>query len=351
MKTAILKYLVCPICGSNLVSEASGPGQTQIQSGFLSCGKGHRFSVTNGIPRLLKEEQLSATQADVKSSFNEKWLRIPNYGHDDNTRDFQLKWYLQRYGWGTKEKLAEFLASRHFILDAGTGTGRDTKLYAENTKGEVFGIDITTSVDAAQSHLTALKNAALIQTDLTRLPFPNNFFDFIASDQVLHHTQNTEKSFKYLVEHLAPGGQIAIYVYKKKGPIREFCDDYIRNHTTKLSAKECYEFSESITKLGKSLSDQKTEIDVPEDIPLLGISAGKQNLQRFIYWNVFKCFWNDDFDFETNVMINFDWYHPFYAYRHTPEEVKQWFKDIGLKMLHFDVNESGISARGLKPAS
>ena len=346
MKVSVVRYLVCPICSSSLNLLNSLINQVEIYSDVFICKKGHRFPITVGIPRLLVEG--SSRNSKVQNSFNEKWSRIPNYGYDDKTREFQLRWYLQRYGWNNQKELSDFLATCRVILDAGTGTGRDTKLYAENTKGQVIGIDISQSVDSAHQHLSSLKNAHLIQADLTQLPFHKGSFDFIVSDQVLHHTPNTETSFKYLVEYLAPGGQIAIYVYKKKGPIREFCDDYIRSYTTRFTAEECYEFSEAITKLGKSLSDQKTEINIPESIPLLGITAGKQDLQRFIYWNVFKCFWNDDFDFETNVMINFDWYHPGYAFRHTPDEVKQWFKDVNLELLNFDVGDSGISARGRK---
>ena len=31
--------------------------------------------------------------------------------------------------------------------------------------------------------------------------------------------------------HLKPGGRILFYVYRKKGPIREFTDDYVRELT------------------------------------------------------------------------------------------------------------------------
>lgn len=91
----------------------------------------------------------------------------------------------------------------------------------------------------------------------------------------------------------------------------------------------------------------KAEIEVP-DIPILQIKQGKYDLQRFVYYNFIKCFWNDDFTYDENVMTNFDWYHPKYAHRHSPEEVKEWFENLGLKMIVFDVGESGISVRGEK---
>jgi len=348
MKESLLKYIICPICNASFKLVDSIQDGGEITSASLVCPKGHSFPITGSVPRLLARDKLTEAQKQTQDSFSEKWHRIPNIGYEGKTKEFYLDWYVQRYGWGNLGNLAEFLSTRQFILDAGTGLGRDVKLYADHTKGEVFGVDISQSIDIAYQHIGHLPNVHLIQADLTSLPFTENFFDFIASDFVLHHTPDTEKSFEYLISFLKKEGQIAIYVYKKKGPIREFCDGYIRSFTTKLSTDECYRFSEAITKFGKSLSDMNIEISAPEDIPYLEIKAGRYNLQRFIYWNIFKCFWNDDFDFETNVMTNFDWYHPQYAYRHTPEEVRQWFKDVNLEILHFDVAKSGVSVRGKK---
>lgn len=104
-----------------------------------------------------------------------------------------------------------------------------------------------------------------------------------------------------------------------------------------------------MTKFGKALSDLHIEFEVPEDIPALGMKAGKYNLQRFFYYHIFKCFWNERFNFDENNLVNFDWYHPAYAYRHTPEEVKTWFQKAGLELVHIDISESRITARGLKP--
>jgi len=44
--------------------------------------------------------------------------------------------------------------------------------------------------------------------------------------------------------------------------------------------------------------------------------------------------------------VNFDWYHPHFAYRHTLDEVKGWFDELGLELEHIDESLSGISAVG-----
>jgi hypothetical protein len=56
-----------------------------------------------------------------------------------------------------------------------------------------------------------------------------------------------------------------------------------------------------------------------------------------------KAFWNDGLSFADNNLVNVDWYHPQYAHRHTPEEVKSWCEKLGLKIIWFNIEESGIS--------
>jgi hypothetical protein len=118
-----------------------------------------------------------------------------------------------------------------------------------------------------------------------------------------------------------------------------------------MTPEECMEVSEAITKFGKALSDIKVEITIPADIPILDIKAGTYDLQRWIYWNIFKCYWNDSMDWTSNVVTNFDWYHPLFAHRHTPEEVRGWFVEQGLVINHMSVVESGISVLASKTGS
>lgn len=348
MKRSLLEHIVCPADRAPLALERADGREGEVHEGRLACGSGHRYPITGGIPRLVVSEALPAAAQQTQASFSEKWRRIPDHGIDGASRQFYVDWYLERYGFGTLEGLRAFLAGKRHVLDAGTGTGRDAVLYGEHTRGQVFALDLSDSIDFAYRHAGHLPNVHILQADLTRLPFRDGFFDYIASDQVLHHTPDTRASFAYLTEFLSAGGEIAAYVYKKKGPVREFCDDFLRSRYTGASAEECYAFARAMTRLGKALAELKAEVDIPEDIPALGIKAGRQNLQRFLYWNVFKCYWNEALDFETNVMTNFDWYHPRYAHRHTPDEVQQWCRALGLSVLHLNVIESGISVRARK---
>jgi ubiquinone/menaquinone biosynthesis C-methylase UbiE len=273
---------------------------------------------------------MDKAQALTGERFSWKWTHLPDYGFDGATAQFQKEWYIKKFGWGTEANLRRFLGKCEFVLDAGCGLGRDVNMYAQSTKGQVYGVDISDSVFLAMERLKDVSNAHFIRGDMMELPFDDEYFDFIACDQALHHTPNTHLAFKTLVQKLKVGGQIVVYVYKKKGLAREFADDGIRKFTTQMSEKDCLKFAEACTLFGRAVS--KVSLD----------------LQRFIYWDLFKCFWNDGFDYQTNVMINFDWYSPVYAWRHTPEEVKSWCKECGLEIIHFDVGESGISVRARK---
>jgi SAM-dependent methyltransferase/uncharacterized protein YbaR (Trm112 family) len=372
MQAKILDFLICPACNRKLSLQVFIKEDGEVKEGLLECFCGQWFPIISSVPRLLLGEyrggygkflrryslkhledkiqvasHSGSSKIQVQKSFASKWTSQPLWGMAGETKKFMKEWKLKKYGWENTKGFKGSLRNRKRILDAGTGLGREAMDFCEACRdGEVFGVDLSEAVDAAYLNTRKYSNIHIIQADLMRLPFKKGTFDFIFCEGVLHHTPDTKKAFQALLNFLAPRGEIATYVYKKKGPIREFCDDYIRQFTTKLSDKGCWEFSRKMTQLGKALSDLRIEFAIPEDVPAMEIKAGKYNLQRFFYYHIFKCFWNDRFTFDENNLINFDWYHPVYAHRHTPEEVKAWFKEAGLKLFHVDISESGISARG-----
>ena len=272
MKERLLEILVCPICKKSFSIKITKQDKSEIESGILHCENNHKFNVIRGIPRLVVDR----TQGFVETedAFSEKWKKYNKYYHEKKWYLFQQNWFLNRFGWKNLGIFKQFLKTRSRILDAGTGLGNSAKLFSANPKADVFAIDASDSIEFAYKKYGNTKNIHFIQTDLRQLPFKNKSFDFICSDQVLHHTKDTETSFKYLTKFLKKNAVISIYVYSKKSPMREYADDYIREYTTKMSTQECVEFSKDMTELGKTLSKVKKKIRIPRDIPILGIKAG-----------------------------------------------------------------------------
>jgi arsenite methyltransferase len=185
--------------------------------------------------------------------------------------------------------------------------------------------------------------ASFLQADLNHLPLPENCVDLIFSEGVLHHTDDTRAALVAVTRHLKAGGRILFYVYRKKGPIREFTDDFIRDKLQSMSPEHGWQAMLPLTRLGKMLGDLDLEIDIPERIDLLGIPAGRITLQRFFYWHVFKAFYRPGMSIEEMNHINFDWYSPKNAHRHDPEDVRRWCAEVGLIIERERVEEAGIT--------
>lgn len=285
-------------------------------------------------------------------SFSEKWHNNRQLAFDetlDQKSDIQ-HWILTRNGLDDADGLTAWLAPRRRVLDGGCGNGRVTALlrrYAPEST-EVVGIDLT-AADVAAENLAGAPNVHFETRDLLGDLTGLGEFDLIYCQEVLHHTGDAKAAFLNLTTLLAPGGEIAIYVYKVKPPVREYTDDLIRDRISELPYEEAMTAMRQVTELGRALADLKVDVTVP-DVAVLGIEAGTYDVQRFIYNNFAKLFWNDELDFEANAAINYDWYHPQLATRHTLPEVEGWFEEAGLEIVHRLVDPYGITVRGVRTA-
>lgn len=283
-------------------------------------------------------------------SFSEKWQNNRQLAFDETLRQGSdiLNWILTRNGLASTEALRDWLAGRQRVLDAGCGNGRVTALLRRHAseQTQVVGIDLTASHIAAEN-LSGVPNVHFEKRDLLEDLSGIGQFDLIYCQEVLHHTADPAGAFHNLTRCLADSGEIAIYVYKLKAPMREYCDDLIRDRISGLPYDEAMVAMKQITELGRALSDLKVKVTVPT-VDVLSIQAGSYDVQRFIYHFFAKCFWNPDLNFDANAAINFDWYHPQLCTRHTPEEVEGWFVKAGLSIVHRHVDPYGITVRGVK---
>lgn len=311
------------------------------------------FCSRHGLPQRKSESARpeSVEQVKTNATFSDKWRRFRQYGLEPEHKEFLFGWYCKKLGVPDLDALKDFYRSKKRVLEVGPGSGFNTRFIAENCPGEVFALDVSDAAFTTFENTRDLQNCCVVQADLMEAPFPDDTFDFIIADGVLHHTPNTRSAVEALYKKVRPGGQFFFYVYRKMGAARVFTDDYVRQNFMPLSAEQCYAACEGITELGRELSRLNATITLEKPIPVLGIPAGTHNVQRLLYYNFLKCFWNEAFDYETNNMVNFDWYHPHNAWQHTDEEVEGWLKDIGVRTYTFnDANPNGISVLLTKPA-
>lgn len=351
----------------------------EIVTGVLSSGKGRWYPIIEGVPRLLRGSlredwgefarahelpkpsgQKSADddgrdldgQKQTNTTFSDKWRRFKNYGLEASHQRFLFDWYCEKLGLGSVDELRAFYASRECILEVGPGSGFNARFIAENCEGSVFAVDISDAALTCHENTADLPNCYVLQSDLMDLPFADESFDLIIADGVLHHTPSTRDAVRALYRKLAPGGEFFFYVYRQMGPMRRFSDEHIRAQFTALEPEDCYAACESLTELGQALSGINATVTLEKPVDVLGIPAGTHDVQRLVYYSFVKCFWNDAFDFETNNMVNFDWYHPHHAWQHTEEEVTGWITELGATQFRFNPsNPNGICVLLQKPAS
>ena len=285
-------------------------------------------------------------QEQTNKIFSEKWNVFEEGREKERLYDFQKNWYLQLYGFKDENELRDFLSTKKVILDAGCGLGYKAAWFAELSPSSlVIAMDFSEASERAAAKYHTIDNLVFMRGDIADTKIKSGIIDFVSCDQVIMHTENPELTFSEFVRIIRKNkGEVGCYFYAKKALPRELLDDYFRTKCKDLSSSELWGMSKNLTKLGKILSDLEIEIEVPS-IPQLGIKGGRQDLQRFIYWNFIKCFWNAELGKDTSDSVNFDWYSPSNARRFTQDEVLKIVSENGLKVVYFHTEEAAYSGR------
>lgn len=292
-------------------------------------------------------EELGESQRHTQEAFSNKWAQTEHHSHDfDVDLKRQKNWYLELYGFKSEDEFSQYLKSCSLVLDAGAGKCGKAAWFAQlSPQTTVIAADISTSLERAADFYKNIDNLVFVRCDIASLPFfKNDIFDYVSCDQVIHHTADPYKTFKELVRLIAPQKETAVYVYRKKALPRELIDDYFREYSKKLTQDELMVLSKQITQLGKILTEDKKEYAFPA-IPALQIEGGPMTIQRFIYWNFLKCYWNDEMGEHNSTMTNFDWYSPSLAFRYSEKEFRTWIKEQNLTEIYFHKELACFSGR------
>jgi glycosyltransferase involved in cell wall biosynthesis/ubiquinone/menaquinone biosynthesis C-methylase UbiE len=167
-------------------------------------------------------QEVVATGDAYKDQVQRQWNNDPAGSHyvveaAAHTKDWFLEAERHRYGEYAPWMPETMEFDRHRgeeVLEIGGGMGTDLAQFA------LHGARVT-DVDLSSGHLTLAKENFLVrglqgrfvQRDAEALQFPDNNFDLVYSNGVLHHTPNTRRVVNEIFRVLKPGGRAIVMVY------------------------------------------------------------------------------------------------------------------------------------------
>ncbi|HEX7793037.1 MAG TPA: methyltransferase domain-containing protein [Vicinamibacterales bacterium] len=297
MKHAALDVLVCPACKADLELDAAVVERREILDGTLTCTSCHtHYPIRSGVPRFVPDGMYA-------SSFGWQWNWFRTVQLDSATGTSRSEdALLSATGW------SDDVYPGRRLLDAGVGAGRFAERAA--SKGaEVFGVDLTSAVDAAYRNIGERERVHLIQADIFALPFRADTFDLAYSIGVLHHTPDPAVAFRRVADVVRPGGRFAVYLYSRYG-IAHRMSDVIRPVTTRLPLSVMW-----------ALSAAAVPLYYAYRLPVVGTIANLAlpiSMERDWHWR-----WLD----------TFDWYTPKYQFKYLYPEIFRWYQDAGFHEL------------------
>jgi ubiquinone/menaquinone biosynthesis C-methylase UbiE/uncharacterized protein YbaR (Trm112 family) len=262
VQNRLLLFLRCPTCGEELhVMAPSEPGE-EVRSALLTCANAHWFPVVRGIPRMLPdslqehwttvEPLLSALPPDRADSVR-RGVSPAAAEYDRRTKEnFSLEWDFHEVGdatWGIEldARVTKYLVNPigvpraelagKVLLDAGCGNGSQSVAYTELGL-EVIALDLSSGLEHGLKFIDRRPNADprrihFVQGDLQHPPLADACVDIIHSAGVLHHTPDTQGTFRRLCRVLKPGGTFYIWLYKREEGVTTVVDS-LRKVTTRM---------------------------------------------------------------------------------------------------------------------
>jgi SAM-dependent methyltransferase/uncharacterized protein YbaR (Trm112 family) len=231
MKLSVLERLCCPICRHDLAARAFKAVGDDLEAGVLLCdGCSTWYPVSNRVPVLLDfptvfhgtfegrhagefkllgayrkpSGQPRPGETAVQETFCELSFLFAPKELVALHRDVFLKWLR------TEEKPRN-------LLNVGCGLGRETVALLEaigDPDIEAFAIDLNFALLQSGEVYKDRPNIHLIIASLFKLPIKAEAsFDFVDSNGVIHHTYSTEAAFNAIAKYTRPGGKLFVWVY------------------------------------------------------------------------------------------------------------------------------------------
>lgn len=358
MRLRTLDFLVCPIYKNNLeilIWEYSNnefsesdlerihglglePGlfEKEIKTGALiNRNQKIYYPIYNGVPRLLTYE------CGVFEEFKIKYSNLiardldglitpiltPPKGEQSVIKSFSKEWL--EYDWNPDKywKISSemmFMSMKCMldienkpiegknVLEVGIGIGGIANYFAKEEKCELVGIDLGYAVDAAYKNFKGNIFLHIIQASAFCLPLRENWFDYVYSQGVLHHSSDPKKCFINVSKMTKPNGYFYVWLYNNTNEYRNLIRSLIM----------------IMEKIFRPLIWPMPSF--MQDIVLVPFAFLYIIHQNFLLSKDKK---HVKYSWREAIHAARDRFTPRYAYRYSEEEISNWFKEAGYKNL------------------
>lgn len=331
MRERLLDFLRCPDCKQALELTVFRASEGEVSAGVLNCSKEHYFPIAGGIPRMLPsslkdywseiepmippaapaqiktlQDKLNTNTREydtrTKANFSNEW---DNHDIGDRTWTMELA---DRIRWFFLEpiRIPKNELNGKIMLDAGCGNGSQSVAYTEFGL-EVIAVDLSTGLEKGYAFRQVYKGAKpekvhFVNADLQNPPLAPDSFDIIHSAGVLHHTPNTEKTFRALRPLLKVGGTFYIWLYKYEKMITPIVNS-MRAVTTRIPPRIFAGLAEVMS------------------VPFIGFcwTVNKLGIRKY-----------ETPDRRESALAIHDIFGAPYAHYHSFDEVSDWFRSVGI---------------------
>lgn len=320
LKPALLAILRCPSCGGAL--DYTGDAAPAMENGMLRCvACATGYPVHSGVPRMLLQHGLVDS---TRKGFEYQWRARQQgkaerpatvYGYD--IANF-MEWFIGSFTAGLQ-------ACPHnaWLLDAGCGSAEKARALALRFPlHQVVAIDQSGSIGRTARDNTDLPNLHFVQANVWFPPFAEKTFQFAMSIGVLHHTPDTWRAFKAIAALVAPGGDLATWIYPLPAEDAFWAGLYrqrdrhflgLAHRLPKpLTMALCYAYVGLLFPLVVRFLKQQYKIN-KQVFPSMIYPRRPTRMQLY----------------RSSVFLSFDNLMPTHQFRHGRAEMRRWYRDCG----------------------
>ncbi len=282
---------------------ADGARGDYVQRGSLECeGCGLGVPIRQGIPRF--------TGAAYATNFSKQWKQFVEI---DRFYDMDTEQY---YATGLGLRPSDVTGKR--VLEVGCGSGRGVAHFLKGSPELLVAMDLSEAVDVVEHRFRDRRELLVVQADIASMPLAEASFDVVYSYGVLHHTPSPPEYFATVAERVAPGGRLAVYLYRT-GTIVGAISRLVQRNSHHLPRWFLVSFCWLMTALGYGLYAESR-------LPLPGAIHGfLLHLVRYFF----------RITPSRHLSLNYLWAHDFhttrYMFEYEPAEVFAWYERAGFR--------------------